>query len=159
MPKTSKPSELARAIASATPKPPRAPCPKPPAKRRTLTQRADAIEDVLIDQGYLIDGHEARLDGLVEVLRRTENAIALLEHRQTDHASSMELEALRARLALVTDELAIVKRALGNNSPGTWALACIGVSFLLTVMVFALAVPRPKALGPRSLVPISQVKV
>jgi hypothetical protein len=159
MPKTSKPSELARAIASSTPQPPRAPCPKPPAKRRTLTQRADATEDVLIDQGYLIDGHEARIDGLAEVQRRTLSSIALLEHRQTDHASSEELEALRARLELVTKELAIVRRALANHSPGPWALACIGVSFLLTVAVFALAVPRPKALGPRSLVPISQVKV
>jgi hypothetical protein len=150
MPTTSKPKEMARAIAAASP--------KPPAKRRTLTQRADVIEDILIEQGYLIDCHGARLDGLAEVLRRTENAIALIEHRQTDHASALELEALRDRLELVTKELAIAKRAIDNNSPGTWALACIGVSFLLAVMVFALAVPRPKAPVSPSPVPISQVK-
>jgi hypothetical protein len=148
MPTKAKPKELARAIASASP--------KPPAKKRTLTQRADAIEDVLIEQGYLIDGHAARLDGLAEVQRRTENAIALLEHRQTDHASAMELEALRARLELVTKELAIARRAIANNSPGTWALACIGVSFLLTVAVFALAVPRPKVTPQTA--PLSQVR-
>jgi hypothetical protein len=136
MPTKTKPKELARAIATASP--------KPPPKKRTQGQRLDAVEDVLIEQGYLIDGHTARLDGLAEVQRRTENAIALLEHRQTDHASAMELEALRARLDLVTKELAIARRAIDNNSPGTWAIACVGVSFLLSVAIFALAVPHPK---------------
>ncbi len=148
MPLTSKPKELARAIATASP--------KPPAKRRTLTQRADVIEDILIEQGYLIDGHGARLDGLADVQRRLGAQVDLLEHRQTDH-SALELEALRERLELVTKELAITKRAIDNNSPGTWALTCIGVSFLLTMMVFALAVPRPRASVSRPLTPISQV--
>jgi hypothetical protein len=130
-----KAKDLSRAIATASPKPP---------KKRTMTQRASAIEDVLIEQGYLIDGHGARLDGLAEVQRQTLNSIALLEHRQTDHASAIELEALRSRLELVTKELAIAKRAIDNQNPTSWALACIGVSFLLTVTIFALAVPHPK---------------
>jgi hypothetical protein len=125
------PTELARQITQATP--------KPVGKKTTLTQRANVIETILIEQGYAVDAANNRIELLADIQRRTIAEINLLKHQQTDHASRFEIEALQHRLHQLDQAHQSLstwtEQQLRQKSPSTWAATAVAMSTLITLAI------------------------
>lgn len=135
------PTDLARQITKATP--------KPAAKRQTLTQRCNGIEAIQRDQADAVDRANTRIETLAEIQARTLAEVQLLKLQQNDHADRLQLEALQSRLYRLEQLTAKAhdwfKEQLQNQSTGTTIVASVMISTLITILIVGWASrPRPR---------------
>lgn len=135
------PTDLARAITQATP--------KPAAKRQTLTQRCNGIESIQRDQADAVDRANTRIETLAEIQGRTLAEVQLLKLQQTDHADRLQLEALQNRLYRLEQATATahdwLKTRIANQSTGTTIVASVMISTLITILIVAIvSSPKPQ---------------